>query len=271
VVDRLELSADLIRLLTEQADGAVGVSTVLFGAGGFGKTTLAQQVCWSAPVRRRFRDAVWVTLGEAPSQAELLAKIDSVAHALTGQHVDTGDVEQAGLRLGQVLDHQPEVLLVVDDLWRAADLRPFLQGGARACTRLITTRRPRLLPDSAARRSVKVDQLSDAQARAVLAAADAEFSQVDLSRLVELTGRWPLLVRLASGRRTAAVAGFAPASDDATVACMCHLAQVAFGPSSIKTSAPSCHSRFPAGVFMPRASDTEEESWPAAPGSRRLS
>jgi hypothetical protein len=88
-------------------------------------------VCWSAPVRQRFRDAVWVTLGEAPAQVDLLAKIDSVAHALTGQHVDTGDVEQAGLRLGQVLDDRPEVLLVIDDVWRAADLRSFLQGGAR--------------------------------------------------------------------------------------------------------------------------------------------
>jgi hypothetical protein len=119
-----------------------------------------------------------------------------VAHALTGQHVDTGDVEQAGLRLGQLLD-----------AWRAADLRPFLQGGAHACTRLIITRRPRLLPDQAARRSVKVDQLSHTQARAVLAAADAELGQVDLSRLVELTGRWPLLVRLASGRLAADLAG----------------------------------------------------------------
>jgi hypothetical protein len=165
VVDRPELAAELTLLLTEQTGGAVGVSTGLFGAGGFGKTTLACQVCWSAPVRRRFRDAVWVTLGEAPTQADLLAKIDSVAHTLTGQHVDTSDVEQAGLRLGQVLDDQPNVLLVIDDVWHAADLRPFLQGGARACTRLIITRRPRLLPDSAARRSVKVDQLSPAQAR----------------------------------------------------------------------------------------------------------
>jgi NB-ARC domain len=173
VVDRPELSAALIRLLTEQAGGAVGVSTGLFGAGGFGKTTLARQVCWAEPVRRRFRDAVWVTLGEEPAPADLLAKVDSVAHALTGQHVDTSDVEQAGLRLGQVLDEQREVLLVVDDVWRAADLRPFLHGGMRSCTRLVITRRPRLLPDQAARRSVRVDQLSAAQAGAVLAAAGA--------------------------------------------------------------------------------------------------
>jgi hypothetical protein len=64
VVDRPELAAQLIRLLTEQAGGAVGVSTGLFGAGGFGKTTLAQRVCWSEPVLRRFRDAAWVTLGK---------------------------------------------------------------------------------------------------------------------------------------------------------------------------------------------------------------
>jgi MoxR-like ATPase len=72
--------------LTEKAGDVVGVSTGLFGAGGFGKTTLARQVCWSGPVRRRFRSAVWVTLGDQLTPADLLSKIDSVARADRSAH-----------------------------------------------------------------------------------------------------------------------------------------------------------------------------------------
>jgi hypothetical protein len=59
---------------------------------------------------------------------------------------------------------------------------------------------------------VKVDQFSDAQARAVLTAADPSRGRVDLGQLVELTGRWPLVVRLASRRLAADLAGEVSAS-----------------------------------------------------------
>jgi hypothetical protein len=51
-------------------------------------------------------------------------------------------------------------MLIVDDVWHAADLRPFLHGGTSRCNRLVTTRRPGQLPDPVARRSVQVDQFS---------------------------------------------------------------------------------------------------------------
>jgi hypothetical protein len=113
-----------------------------------------------------------------------------------------GDVEQAGLRLGEVLDEQRDVLLIVDDVWRARTC------GLSACRHVPVHPAGHhapagLLPNAVARRSVKVDQFSHGQARAVLTAADPSLGRVDLGQLVELTGRWPLLVRLASSRLAA--------------------------------------------------------------------
>ncbi|WP_405443929.1 hypothetical protein OG373_04160 [Streptomyces avidinii] len=56
-------------------------------------------------------------------------------------------------------------MLVLDDVWEAEQLDPFLTGGRR-CVRLVTTRNPALLPHSAQR--IPVDQMSPEQARPVL-------------------------------------------------------------------------------------------------------
>jgi hypothetical protein len=64
--------------------------------------------------------------------------------------------------LGRLLDERPPVLLVVDDVWDEAQLRPFRIAG-RSCTRLVTTRIPELLPAGVAQ--IRVDEMSAEQAR----------------------------------------------------------------------------------------------------------
>ncbi|MBV1856650.1 hypothetical protein KUA19_41755 [Catellatospora sp. NEAU-YM18] len=205
-IQRADLVVELVRLLTADGAGTVGVTTGLFGAGGFGKTTLARQVCQLKPVRKRFRAAVWVTVGEEPTEAYLLSQVGVVVEALSGQPLRATDLRQAGIELGRLLDEYPRTLLVVDDVWDAAHLRPFLQGGL-GCTRLVTTRRKGVLPDGSQNRSVRVDEFDDAQARMVLTADLPPLGQRGWERLVELTGRWPLLVRLANRQLVTTVDG----------------------------------------------------------------
>jgi hypothetical protein len=58
-----ELSA-IVRALVGGRARTVGITTGLFGAGGFGKTTLAQMICADRHVRRRFGGRIYlVTVG----------------------------------------------------------------------------------------------------------------------------------------------------------------------------------------------------------------
>jgi hypothetical protein len=55
VVGRPTELAAVVTALTADGAGPVGITTGLYGAGGFGKTTLARMVCADRKVRRQFR------------------------------------------------------------------------------------------------------------------------------------------------------------------------------------------------------------------------
>src|SRR5262249_30175822 len=124
-------------------------------------------------------------------------KVNDVYEHLTGERPTFADPDQAGQHLGGLLDQRVNVLLVIDDVWTSQELRPFLHGGATGCTRLVTTRRPAILPPAARDAAARVDELTAAQARSMLAAGLPQLDGRDLGELVALTGRWPLLVQLA--------------------------------------------------------------------------
>ncbi|MFM9499711.1 NB-ARC domain-containing protein, partial [Streptomyces galilaeus] len=174
---------------------AVGITTSLWGAGGFGKTTLATAVCARRRVRRRFRSRIYpVTIGrDVRGRAAVAAKVVEVTRFITGDTTEFDDPDLAGAHLGRLLDQRPRTLLVLDDLWEAEQLAPFLKGGRR-CVRLVTTRNPDLLPPSTQR--IPVDQMSRDQAKAVLTWTLPPLPEPLVDRLLKATGRWALLLRL---------------------------------------------------------------------------
>jgi hypothetical protein len=195
VVDRpTEVSAIVTALVGGQAR-TVGITTGLYGAGGFGKTTLAQMVCADPRVRQRFAGRVYlVTVGrDLRGPAAIAAKVNNLIKQLTGQDASWTDPQPAGQYLGSVLDAGPRRLLVLDDVWEAGQLTPFIQGG-RQCARLVTTRVPELVEGRGP--AVLVDQMSPEQARALLTAGLPPLQETVVARLLAVTGRWPLLLRL---------------------------------------------------------------------------
>jgi hypothetical protein len=175
----------------------VGITTGLHGAGGFGKTTLARMVCADRRVRHRYRGGIFmVTVGRDIRGAAMVAeKVNEVIKAVAGEDATFTDPELAGGRLGALLDGGPWRLLVVDDVWEPGQLAPFTVAGRR-CARLVTTRVPGLLGSEDA--AVQVDQMSAAQARRLLTDGLPPFDPVAADGLLAVTGRWPLLLRLAN-------------------------------------------------------------------------
>ncbi|MFE6153679.1 NB-ARC domain-containing protein, partial [Streptomyces sp. NPDC057888] len=173
----------------------MGITTSLSGAGGFGKTTLAEMICASPRVRQRFKGGVYsFAIGrEVRGRAEIAARVAEITRFITGDTEQFSDPTEAGRHLGRLLDQRERTLLFLDDVWTDEQLEPFLQGGTH-CVRLITTRVPSLLPVGT--RTIQVDQMTLDQARAVLTWELDGLPPLTTGALLDTTGRWPLLLRL---------------------------------------------------------------------------
>ncbi|MFD4318965.1 NB-ARC domain-containing protein [Streptomyces sp. NPDC058548] len=204
-VDRAEADQVVAAVLTRtrrrwHGSDAVGITAGLHGAGGFGKTTLARFAVAQPKVRKRFPGGIWfITIGrDVRGRAAIAAKVAEEMKRITGLESTAGDdPEQAGAQLGKLLTSLPRTLLVIDDVWEEEQLRPFLIGAERRCVRLITTRSPKVLPAHAAR--ITVDRMTWDQARLVLTQGLPHLPEhAVMNDLVEATGRWVLLLRIAN-------------------------------------------------------------------------
>lgn len=191
-VARREILAALRRAMLDPVSGdPLPVTAALTGAGGFGKTTLAAAVCHDDGVVLAFDDGIlWATLGEAPNVQGELTRLYA---ALTGERPGFVSVEDAAQALAETLEHR-NCLVVIDDAWDAAHVRPFLRGAA-GCARLITTRQAQVAVDAEA---VQVGEMTSPEAVALLLARIDDFPRTELpfSRLAQRLGEWPLLLAL---------------------------------------------------------------------------
>jgi hypothetical protein len=195
-VARPGLMDDLLGAVRRPGASAVGMVTGLWGAGGFGKTTIARLLVHRDEVREHFPDGVvWVTVGEDTAGPELAEKVLNAVCLLGGDRPAVTDPVAAGAELGRVVGGR-RVLLVVDDVWSAAQVEPFLIGGPGA-VRLFTTRIRGVLPDSA--ELVRVDQMSRGEAEQLLRAGVGGVSGGVVAGLLAATGRWPVLLALVHG------------------------------------------------------------------------
>ena len=174
--------------------GTVGITTAVHGAGGFGKTTVAKMVRADRRVLRRFRRRVyWVTLGRDVSKQALAGLVNGlIGQVVPGRLATFTDARQAAGQLAAVLAAGPPRLVVLDDVWSEEQLAAFPAAGR--CARLVTTRILSLA--KGASEPVKVDQMSEKEARELLLAGLPPIPAAIAAGLLEETGRWPLLLRL---------------------------------------------------------------------------
>jgi hypothetical protein len=85
-VARPGLMTELLGAVIQPGTSAVGITTGLWGAGGFGKTTMARLLVHRQEIRQKFPDGVvWVTLGEDTMGPELAEKATNVVGLLVGE------------------------------------------------------------------------------------------------------------------------------------------------------------------------------------------
>ena len=145
-VRRPDLTDRIIRALVDDNHDVIAMTTALRGAGGYGKTTLAKAVARDVRVQGAFDDGIlWVTLGEDLLERRgdaltnaLIARAQELIDALTTERPLINTLEKARAELNKAIGDR-YILLVIDDVWDEAHLRPFLlETTHSAC--IITTR-----------------------------------------------------------------------------------------------------------------------------------
>jgi hypothetical protein len=196
--------AELVTALTrdyleDDRPQTVAITTALRGAGGFGKTTLAQALCEHEAVRESFPAGIlWTTLGQKLTEADRIARIRDLLRWWTRKEpLSFETVETASAELRDALSGQ-RLLLVLDDVWLSSDLAPFTSIGAPA-TLLVTTRNTRVLPPTA--HQVIVDALELTRAIELLGLGLSPLPPRNiLERLAGRLGEWPILLKLVNAQ-----------------------------------------------------------------------
>jgi WD40 repeat protein len=199
-VSRGDLTQALIdSLIGVGAGGAGRGHTLVHGVGGFGKTTLAIDACHQPEVVSSFPDGMlWIVLGE---QSNLATKLSDLHVSATGSPPVVAGVDALSEALAKALEGR-RCLLVVDDVWRAEDLTPFLRIDG---SRLLVTTRIRDLVEQIGQtdwQEVPVEEMGADEAVALLGRGLAldDPTRATLGDLAGHLGCWPLLLDLANAR-----------------------------------------------------------------------
>lgn len=204
-------------LLAQNTDPArLAITTSIYGTGGYGKTTLAQELCSDEEVRASFPGGIyWLQFGITDSNVEedkrqsytARSAIDQMLRAAEYSEQYRGIIDQTNDKkavqsLIESLPYDP-ILIVADDLWTQsqehslADLPTHIS--------LLATTRVRGLT-SRFKENIKIKKLSD-EAAYVLMVSDLEdrfykqFSTHQAKRLRAVSDcfhGWPLLLQLAN-------------------------------------------------------------------------
>ncbi|WP_252395272.1 NB-ARC domain-containing protein [Streptantibioticus parmotrematis] len=192
LVHRSDDFENLVSVIGEASATTGTVPVAVCGPGGFGKTTLVTQVCDDPRVRELFPEILWVETGEECTAARTVQLISDLCVHLSGTRPALTDPEQAGFHLARLLQDR-RALLVIDNVWSATDLAPFLLGG-NDCVRVVTTRNVRVCPS--ATRIVRLGPMSAGEISEMLTRNVTALEPPTAAKLAGMCGGWPLLATL---------------------------------------------------------------------------
>ncbi|KAG8650683.1 hypothetical protein MANES_07G060300v8 [Manihot esculenta] len=189
----------------------------VYGLGGVGKTTLAEQVHRKALEGKRFGVVAMVAVGQTPE----LRRIQSEIADILGLEFKSEEIPGRANRLYErlkkelekektELEKEKKVLIILDDVWKKLDLNavgiPF-GDGFKGCKILLTSRRQDVLSrEMGTQQEFKLDVLQDEEARSlfeitVAGAKDSELPPIAAEIAKKCAGLPLLLLTVATDLR----------------------------------------------------------------------
>src|ERR1039458_4834768 len=170
--------------------------TALRGMGGIGKTVLAQALSQDEVIQEAFPDGVaWTTAGKEVS-ISLTVRMQEVRRAL-GDTPARDETELECIHRYRTLLQDKAALVIVDDVWRRADVEPYLATSRRS--RILFTTRDSRIAAAVYAAEHPADLLTAEQALALLARSAGcapEALPSESGELVRECGRLPLAVSM---------------------------------------------------------------------------
>jgi len=171
--------------------------TAVRAMGGIGKTILAQALCHDRAIQDAYPDGViWAIMGQNPTELHLTTQMREIAKAL-GDDLAHYDTLQGCSNQFRTTLRDRSALIVLDDVWDARDVQPFLADAPRS--RLLLTTRQRDVVKATGAREFSLDVLEPDPARALLAqwSQTAEENLPSMaSEIIEECGRLPLAIAM---------------------------------------------------------------------------
>ena len=182
--------AELRRRLAE------GVTVVMAGMGGVGKTALAVHVAHGLAAEGRFKDAqLYINLcGTDPQPLEPAAALGALLTAVAGLDPNRpADVKALTERWQKAMEDK-DAVLILDNAADAAQIRPLLPGDP-TCATIVTSLQRFTLSGSAG--LMDIDRLPAEEARALLQTLAPRLDDAGADEIARLCGGLPLALRIA--------------------------------------------------------------------------
>lgn len=192
-------------LLAPESNG-VALSTSIQGAGGYGKTQLANALCRDDDVRAFFHDGVFrIVIGFEARKSDVASKVLSIIRQLSDDDMLILENDDEIASSLATMIGSGKILLVVDDVWQAAQLDPLRINTpqlAEVCPNarlLITTRRAQFKRDFSS--VIEIDKMEAKEAVKLLCHGlklDIYQHERRLLSLCEKLFRWSQLLAAAN-------------------------------------------------------------------------
>ena len=195
-VKRPKEFAALRDALITDGEGCHIALTALHGMGGIGKTVLAKAICHDEVTQQAFPDGViWITVGQE-SAFDVVTRLREVGKTLN-DNLYYYDNELGAKNRYRSTIRDKAALIVLDDVWKAGDLEPFLADSPRS--RLLFTTRNANIAAAVGAREYMAGLLTLEHAREVL----ARWAGIEVARLPRVAddlirecGRLPLALSM---------------------------------------------------------------------------
>jgi WD40 repeat protein len=199
-VPRPQLLESLRREIIQEGSGGISLCAIR-GAGGIGKTVLAQAVCHDETVQDAFPDGVlWVNIGQNPTNEHLCEQIREIAKAL-GDALSAYDTLQGCQNQLRNVLHDKSVLIVLDDVWDPNHVQLFSADAPRCC--LLLTTRSHVVVNGTNASEISAGVMAEAESKELLArkaGLTAEALPPEALKIIQRCGGLPLALAMLGAR-----------------------------------------------------------------------